>query len=409
MSINRIRKSSLVVLIAVLVILAATLTSSILRSREKEESEKIAVLEGIASGLAPSVWGYFDEMAKTILDDFVLREQHPYLVIFQSNGDVFYYHRVSPPGKLWLYRTGIKTLRSLELPIYHEDFPIAVVRTDYVSSNTIRNLTLALVMTLAALSAILIRRIVIVSVLRSRALTELKEAQKRIVSNDRVLFFSLLSMKLAHEFNTPLGIIITAQSFLAENNPGSLSDIESRKMLNLIGDSAKKMKNLIRRMQVSVPESGEEELSLTSVKNAIAGVVIALKKDGDEISLDVPETLTWNLRKNALTLVLEELANNASRHGRRDDGKLELTISVTVDNSVLVIVLKDCGKGIPEHMENLVFSPFTTAQPMQKGSGLGLYLAMNYTVKFLDGSLSYVSRESGGAEFILKIPLAGDR
>jgi hypothetical protein len=194
--------------------MAVILAIAIVRLEEREVSNKKTVLEGIAAGIAPSIWGYYNEMAAIILDDFVLREGHPYLVILQSDGEVFYYHRTPPPGKAWLYRAGIKKVRSLELPVIHEDFPIAVVRTDYVSSQTLRNFTLTLLMVMGSILAILVRRIIIVSLARSIALKDLEVAQNRLVTNDRVVFFSLLSMKLAHEFNTPLGNIVTAQSFL---------------------------------------------------------------------------------------------------------------------------------------------------------------------------------------------------
>ena len=344
-------------------------------------------------------------MAAIILDDFVIREGHPYLVILQSDGEVFYYHRTPPPGKAWLYRAGIKKIRSLELPVIHEDFPIAVVRTDYVSSQTLRNFTLTLLMVMGGILAFLVRRVIIVSLVRSKALEDLEAVQSQLVTNDRVVFFSLLSMKLAHEFNTPLGIIITAQSFLAGNDVSFLGTGEGRKMLNMIGDAAIRMKSLIKRMQDSVPNQLKEELVETNIYETATEIVMTIHQEADEVRIDIPEDLTWKLRKKALTLIFEELINNASQHGRSSDRKLRLKISGNVESRGLVILIEDGGSGIPEHMEVHVFSPFTTARSMQTGSGLGLYLAMNYSAEFLNGTLIYATGGNGGARFTLTIPM----
>ncbi len=65
---------SLIILVFILTLMAAVLTIAIIRSEENEESNKRTVLEGIAAGIAPSIWGYYNEMAAIILDDFVIRE-----------------------------------------------------------------------------------------------------------------------------------------------------------------------------------------------------------------------------------------------------------------------------------------------------------------------------------------------
>lgn len=404
MTLNRIRRVSFIFLLLILTVNTSFLTLTIVRGKDKESSEKKAVLEGIARSIAPSVWGYYSDTATILLDDFVERERHPYLVILQSSGDVFYYHRESPPGEPWYYRLGILNIRSLELPVIHDDFPIAVVRTDYVSSQTVKNLTLILLAVLAGLLAVLIRRIVIVSVSRSRALIELKETQRRLVDSDRVEFFNLLSMKLAHEFNTPLGIIVTAQSFLSGNDISHLRNDEGQKMLTLIGDAANRMKALIRRMQDSVPDKEPEEIQVLNIRELITGVIMVIRRDNDDIEIEIPEGLNWPVRQKALNLVLEELIRNASLHGRSEDGKLSLNVSCNLNDLFLQLVFEDGGSGIPEHLENQIFSPFSTVGRMQRGTGLGLYLARNYAVELLQGDLVYTPGLENGSNFCLTIP-----
>ncbi len=373
-------------------------------AREREKTEKRSAIERIAQGIAPSVWLYSSDMAKVILDDFAEREKHPYLVIQHTNNEVFYYHRESPPGPEWLYQFRIFELRTLEVPVVYKNETIATIRTTYVSNLSVQYFVIVSLTVLLALLLILGRRTMIVTLSRTQTRADLEEAQLRLVGNDRLLFFSHMATKLAHEFNTPLGIIITAQSFLSDQGSGVMDTEDGRQTLRMIGNAAHRMKGLIKRMQDTVPDSSSEEISTVNISSLITGLIMNVREDNDNITVNIPDNLEWLSRIGIITLVIEELIKNASQHGRDTNGILTLTINSRIEEGMLKLEFTDAGAGISSRIEGQLYAPFISTQPGQPGSGLGLYLARNFTIHRLEGTINHETSENGGTRFCVILP-----
>jgi len=71
---------------------------------------------------------------------------------------------------------------------------------------------------------------------------------------------------------------------------------------------------------------------------------------------------------------------------------------------MIEIVFEDNGKGIPDDLQKKVFDPFFTTKMGEGGTGLGLNLVHNITVKILGGTLTLESSEGLGTKFIVTIP-----
>jgi two-component system, NtrC family, sensor histidine kinase HupT/HoxJ len=88
----------------------------------------------------------------------------------------------------------------------------------------------------------------------------------------------------------------------------------------------------------------------------------------------------------------------------RDDGRLR--ISGTVADGMVRLCFADNGPGIPETDLGRLFEPFFTTKPIGQGTGLGL--SISYTiVERHGGKLTASNQASGGAEFILTLPVQG--
>ena len=77
-------------------------------------------------------------------------------------------------------------------------------------------------------------------------------------------------------------------------------------------------------------------------------------------------------------------------------------ISVTLHKDGRKITVSDNGPGIPKENLSEIFNPFYTTR--QGGSGLGLTMAYQIAQRF-DGDLTASNRSSGGASFLLRLPL----
>ncbi len=111
---------------------------------------------------------------------------------------------------------------------------------------------------------------------------------------------------------------------------------------------------------------------------------------GDAVAVD---QIIHNLVMNALDAL--ELVEPPRR-------ALELT--VRQESSFAVLSVADRGVGIPSKALPRIFEPFFSTR--EGGLGLGLSLCETLA-NSMHGSLTAISREQGGAEFVLRLPLAG--
>ena len=84
-----------------------------------------------------------------------------------------------------------------------------------------------------------------------------------------------------------------------------------------------------------------------------------------------------------------------------------ITLSPSLDQTNVVIQVRDTGMGIgPEHLPH-IFERFYSGRPdASESSGLGLYIA-RIIVEELGGSIHAESVKGQGSVFTVRIPLAG--
>lgn len=126
---------------------------------------------------------------------------------------------------------------------------------------------------------------------------------------------------------------------------------------------------------------------------------ITLHVDIDE---DLPPVLHQDKRK--LRMIIDILLSNAVLYTLTGD----ITFRVAAHDNMLTIQVADTGIGIPGHEQHKLFERFIRLPNAQKvvpdGTGLGLYLAKEYT-ELLRGHLSFESEEGIGSTFTITIPV----
>ena len=75
-------------------------------------------------------------------------------------------------------------------------------------------------------------------------------------------------------------------------------------------------------------------------------------------------------------------------------------------NGVVIIQVRDNGKGVPLSARDRIFDPFFTTKEAGKGTGLGLSISYGI-VRDYDGTIKVESREGEGATFTIEFPVAG--
>ncbi|MDD2851945.1 MAG: ATP-binding protein [Desulfuromonadaceae bacterium] len=229
--------------------------------------------------------------------------------------------------------------------------------------------------------------------------TELSEAASQAKSR----FLSIV----AHEFNTPLGLL-TMSAGILDTYRDRLSDTELREQYEQIRNAARQLSTLVGTISdVSRQERGAY---------TVAPVQMDIKRFCDTIARDVrtvwsrdheflvaisSECGTGMLDGSLLRRLLENLLTNAFRFTPAGGW---VSFSVNREAERLLIEIADSGIGIPEEDLDKIFEAFYRGGNVDARSGLGLGLSIaREAITQLNGSISVVSRAGEGTTFHLEL------
>ena len=248
----------------------------------------------------------------------------------------------------------------------------------------------------------------------SRDITELKNFQDRLVRSQRMESIGQLAAGVAHEINTPLGIILGyAQLSKEDVAPGtelheSLSTIEkyARISRGIVAD-------LLRFSRHT--ESIKKPLDINQILNQVVGVLehtFGLERITIAQQLEESVPLVFGDQEK-LEQAFVNLLNNA-RDAIGSDGQVRIRTTYDPAQKEVVIGISDTGKGIPPEIEDKIFDPFFTTKGVGKGTGLGLSVTFGI-VKDHGGKIDFESSsgEKGSADrtgttFVIRFPAYED-
>ena len=105
---------------------------------------------------------------------------------------------------------------------------------------------------------------------------------------------------------------------------------------------------------------------------------------------------------NHFGIIISHLLNNANKF--TNQGSITLSYRPEEEGRIVCICVTDTGCGIPADKSEWIFERFTKNDDFIPGSGLGLYLCRLITQR-LNGSLKLDTCYTGGARFILRLPI----
>lgn len=251
---------------------------------------------------------------------------------------------------------------------------------------------------------------------------ELKRTQETLLQAEKMASLGGLVAGVAHEINTPVGIVVTGASFLAgetdklkrayQADDLSTEDLEhylsvAEEATGLIQSNAMRAADLIQSFkQVAVDQTAGERRSIdlaAYVAEVLASLKPHLKKLPIELDLSIPAGLELDTFPGALSQVLTNLVMNALTHAFEPGQPGTLTISAEDKAGSVVLRFADDGKGIATLNRNKVFEPFFTTKRNAGGSGLGLHIVFNLVTRTLGGTV-ILDKAEKGCVFLIRIP-----
>ncbi len=117
-----------------------------------------------------------------------------------------------------------------------------------------------------------------------------------------------------------------------------------------------------------------------------------------EYNNDIPQVSVYGGELNQVWTNLIDNAIDAM------DGKGELTIRTTLEDTCVLVEIIDNGAGIPAELQSRIFEPFFTSKAVGKGSGLGLDISRRIIMQRHKGNLRFES-QPGKTNFQVRIPI----
>jgi PAS domain S-box-containing protein len=256
-----------------------------------------------------------------------------------------------------------------------------------------------------------------------RSMWELQETQQQLVESEKMASLGGLVAGVAHEVNTPLGIGVTAASFLKDQTEQIAARYRSQQMkrsdLERYMEQAQEssgivLENLMRASelvksfkQVAVDQSNEVSRSFQVVpylEDVVRSLRPTLKKLPHQVEISGDEQIAMVSTPGSFAQVVTNLVMNAVVHGLDDAVAGHIRMAVSREGERVVIRFEDDGKGAPAEVVEQIFEPFFTTRRGSGGSGLGMHLVYNLVTQQMGGEISCHSVEGEGMSFILRFP-----
>jgi len=256
------------------------------------------------------------------------------------------------------------------------------------------------------------------------ALQHLQTAQRELVAREKMASLGQLVAGVAHEINTPVGVALTAASFLGERSEalktqmdnGQLNRSELGLFLSqaveastMIGNNLARASDLVRSFkQVSVDRSSDDRRKFNldeSLRSVVNSLQLTWKRRPIQLMVECPPDIELDSYPGALGQVITNLIQNALVHAFSEGRSGTMRITARRVESRVDIHFADDGGGISATDLARVFEPFYTTKRAQGGSGLGLHIVYNLVTVQLGGSVDAFGAPGAGMRFEISIPV----
>ncbi|MBE1299932.1 MAG: sensor histidine kinase [Alteromonadaceae bacterium] len=251
----------------------------------------------------------------------------------------------------------------------------------------------------------------------------LKLAQDQLVESERMASLGGLVAGIAHDVNTPIGVSVTAASFLQDRLKTLQTAFDDKKltsktMASFIEEANQTMTLLLSNLnrasdlvasfkQVAVDQTSEAERDV-DMKEYIREVTQSLapnfKNTNHRIDVECPDDLVVRCAPGAIAQIVTNMIMNSLIHGFENQSQGEIKMLIWDDTDSVHIDYKDNGKGLSKEMLDKHFDAFFTTRRGRGGSGLGTHIMYNLVTQTLGGKIEAESEPDKGLQYTIIFP-----
>ncbi|HEA15015.1 MAG: ATP-binding protein [Pseudoalteromonas prydzensis] len=256
-----------------------------------------------------------------------------------------------------------------------------------------------------------------------RYVDELNMAQERLVGSEKMAALGGLVAGITHDINTPVGIGVTATSFLQERllqietayknktlSPKALEEFinDAKQSTSLLTTNLDRASELVASFKQIAVDQASEAVRTINLKEYLGEVIRSLhpkiKNTSHHINLDCPADLTLNLPAGAISQIFTNLIMNSLIHAFDGISNGIIDIAIKNEDDQVIIDFKDNGNGVTEQQLEKLFDPFFTTKRDQGGSGLGTHITFNLVKQTLSGEIDVTSSPGQGLHYHISFP-----
>ena len=267
---------------------------------------------------------------------------------------------------------------------------------------------------------------------RSALVAELRFQEERVRAQaeiERHRSISQMVAGVAHEINTPLGIINNAASLLSEKltpktipelakDPSAeiiLTDlVDAAALIQKNADRSAKLVESFKKLSARNVTGEREQADFASLTEEAMGLY-RLQARKSKLQLKMIDELdqaerTWKGFPEKYTQIILNLLTNIDRYAYPGGigGEVVVTVSQHIQPGMKAqfrVVVQDFGCGIPKENLPKVFDAFFTTGRALGGTGLGLAIVHNLVTDALQGTISLSSEPNQGTRVEILLPL----
>ncbi|WP_164001901.1 sensor histidine kinase [Pyxidicoccus caerfyrddinensis] len=246
---------------------------------------------------------------------------------------------------------------------------------------------------------------------RAETLRQLAESERRRGRFERLALVGQLAAGVAHEINNPLTFVSSNLRHLEELrargeacDPQELAEIHDETL-----EGVRRIHQIVKDLKSFARDDSSDGDTSSAAEVVAEALRLGRSKlhGGVRVIDEVPSQLSLvRLGKGRFVQVVLNLLTNAvdATAATKAPNGPEIRIGAKEQQETVVLYVEDNGPGISGPVLERMFDPFFTTKPPGEGTGLGLALCREY-VERVGGTITAENRESGGARFIVTLPM----
>jgi len=280
-----------------------------------------------------------------------------------------------------------------------------------------------------------------------QALDNLKQAQAKLIHNEKMSSMGQLVAGIAHEVNNPINFIYGNLNYMnsyvqdlldliqsyKEQYPGPAPSIDEKleeldleftstdllKSFVSLRSGAKRIRDLVLSLR-NFSRFDESEIKTVDLHEGIDSTLAMLgaQLEGVEIQknyAELPKISCYAGQLNQvfmhiITNALEAMAQMSGENGKSpmlhiSTAAASAEAESAADTEKVAIWISDNGPGVAPEIQDQIFNPFFTTKDVGEGTGLGLSISHQIVALQHEGALKCYSVPGQGAKFLIELPV----